>query len=849
MGEKANPKKMPPNNEIFNKFTHNARLVLAEAQAIAQKENKPLSTGIMLLAIAQVPSTLSHDILKEYSITYDQIKLVLSLNLSKSREGNVQITKNAREVLKTAFQIAGEFQHYNVDTEHILIALLSNAQSSSYKIIEHVGINPVQLKDQLLSIFTELSEMDQMIKRQSQEIEQLSSLQPPMPENMPQTAHEAPFLPTPGLQKVKPKGVKTLEYFAQNLVEKAKNGEIDPVIGRENEINRSIQIILRKTKNNPVFIGEPGVGKTAIVEGLAFKIAKGKVPQKLLGKKIYQLDLGLLVAGTMYRGQFEDRLKKVLAEIKQNKDAIVFIDEMHSIVGTGSAEGSMDAANLLKPALAKGEIRLIGATTLDEYRKHIEKDSALERRFQPIIVREPTIEETINILDGIKASYEKHHGLKIDQSAITAAANMSEKYINDRFLPDKAIDLLDEASARKVLLNQKVDGLQQNTLKQKLTEIIEKKEELIAKEDFEKAAQAKTEEARLRDQLSKIENMVSLDKPMILCEEDIAALVHQITNIPIGDLVERESKKYLDIESEISKHIVGQKEAIKKIAQALRRNRSGVSEGKKPIGSFIFLGPSGVGKTEIAKVLAKHIYSSEEALIKIDMSEFMERHSSARLVGAPPGYIGYEDAGKLTERVRKNPYSIILFDEIEKAHPDVFNLLLQILDDGTLTDAKGRVVSFLNTIIIMTSNVGIEQYDQISKIGFETEANTPDLESLKSVVSEKLDEVFRPEFINRLDGIIVFDPLSLSDLEKIAKIKLKTLQERLKKSNIEVSFTPAVYKQLAIRAENQSFGARPLQRMIEDKIENILSEEILKTKIKKFTIDYTHDFIARKASR
>jgi len=840
---------MSSNNEIFNKFTHNARLVLTEAQALSQAEKTPLSTGLILLAIAQVPSTLSHDILKEYSVTFDQIKLVLSLNLVKPGDHKQPITNNAREVLKMAFQIAGEFHHNDVDTEHILIALLSKKEFSSYQIVEHVGINPDQIKDQLLNIFSELAEMDEMIKKQSEDLRRINNHESESAGSQPEHIPGIPPYPMPGMQRVKPKSAKTLDFFAQDLVAGAKKGEIEPVIGRQNEINRAIQIILRKNKNNPVFIGEPGVGKTAIVEGLAYRIAKGKVPPKLIGKKIFQLDLGLLVAGTMYRGQFEDRLKKVLNEIKLNKDAIVFIDEIHSIVGTGSAEGSMDAANLLKPALAKGEIRLIGATTLEEYRKHIEKDSALERRFQPIMVREPNVEETIEILNGIKGLYEKHHELKIDKSAIDAAAILSEKYINDRFLPDKAIDLLDEASSRKVLISQKGSNEDTSGLRNQLSTIVEQKEQMIAKEDFEKAAKLRDEEAKLRARILKIENGGLAKKTLILDDEDIAALVNQITNIPLGQLIESESKKYLDIEPKISKHIVGQKEAIKKIAQALRRNRSGVSEGRKPIGSFIFLGPSGVGKTEIARVLARHIYSSDDALIRIDMSEFMERHSSARLVGAPPGYIGYEDAGKLTEKVRKNPYSIVLFDEIEKAHPDVFNLLLQILDDGVLTDAKGRSVSFLNTIVIMTSNVGIEEYRELSKIGFDTSHKDSDLEPLKGLVSEKLKDVFRPEFLNRLDGIIVFDPLSLKDLEQIAKIQLTRLAQRLKKTSITVSFTDKVVKQLAIKTKDQSFGARPLQRMIEDKIENLLSDEILKAQSKKFLIDYTDDFIARKTSR
>jgi len=621
---------------------------------------------------------------------------------------------------------------------------------------------------------------------------------------------------------------------------KPKKNELDPIVGRESEINRAIQILLRKRKNNPVFIGDPGVGKTAIVEGLAQKIADSDVPERLKKRKIYQLDMGLLVAGTMYRGQFEDRLKKVLSEVKEDKNIILFIDEVHSIVGTGSAEGSMDAANILKPALSKGEIRLIGATTFDDYRKFIEKDAALERRLQPIVVSEPTVEETTDILRGIRSVYEEHHQIKVDEEALASAVILSKKYIHDRFLPDKAIDLLDETlSSKSISVSSGSVRSELSEVRDKLDRVITKKENLIGEERFEEAARAKQEEIKLKNrELELIKKLKSVPAESVT-EEDIAKLVAKITHIPVGEILKGEAQKFLNIEVELEKHIAGQKEAISELAKSLRRSRSGLSALSKPIGSFIFLGPSGVGKTEVARILAKHIFGREQALVKIDMSEFMERHNLARLTGAPPGYVGYEDAGKLTENVRKNPYSVILFDEIEKAHPDIFNILLQILDEGKLTDAKGRVVDFKNTIIIMTSNIGIDEYRQITKIGFEASTQSKDPSQLKGVISDKLFEFFKPELINRIDKVIVFDPLTKSDLEKIAGLKLEEIRLRLLESKLEIKFAPKVAERLAASNFDPMFGARPLIRHISDELENAIAELVLRGKIKKgTTIDY-----------
>jgi ATP-dependent Clp protease ATP-binding subunit ClpC len=815
------------NNSPFNKLTRNARLVLTEAQKAAETDSRELTSAYILLALVEIPGTLTHDILKEFSINLDQIKLLIQID--KAPKGN-QINDEAKDVLRIAFRIAADYGHYSIDTEHLLVAALSSEDFSSYKLIKRVGIDPEQIKNHINNIFANISEMDQMLTHQEdakQLNEDIPDQMPPIP---PSPFQEQEFATQNALRTKPAKEKRALDYFGYNLVEKAKKGEIDPIWGRDREISRAVQILLRRTKNNPVFVGEPGVGKTAIVEGMAQRIAKGDIPRQLIGKKIYQLDLGLLVAGTMYRGQFEDRIKKIISEIKEDKNIIVFVDELHTIVGTGSAEGSMDAANLLKPALAKGEIRLIGATTSEEYRKYLEKDSALERRLQVIKVKEPSVEETIEILSGIKKAYENHHMVKIDPTAIKAAAELSEKYINYRFLPDKAIDLIDEASAKKTLETTNTDVSEKlKKIKLKIDELSAQKERLISEEKFEQAAKIRDEELKQLDIEKKIiaENRTSEEK---ITDRDIASLISEITGIPAGDLLEEEIKKFQNIETELQKHIAGQREAIKEIAKALKRNRSGIAAPNRPIGSFIFLGPSGVGKTEVARVLAKHIYSSESALIKLDMSEFMERHNTSRLVGAPPGYVGYEDAGKLTEAVKKNPYSVVLFDEIEKAHPEVFNILLQLLDEGKLTDAKGRVVNFTNTIIILTSNIGIEEYKKISGFGFDDKVAKEI--KVKERVKENLARVFKPELINRIDKVVVFDPLKEEELQIIAKIQLEILQKKLEEKGIKLGFDKQVLELISKKNYDQIFGARPLIREIEDSISNEISELLISGKIK-----------------
>ncbi len=833
--------------DILDKFSQNAKIVLEESQKIAESDKKPISTEYILLALIQVPGTLAHDILREYSVTYDQVRLVLSLKknhlVSKVKYGT-NMTDNARECLKISFRISADYGHYNVDTEHLLIAVLSDKKFGSYLCVEQVGINPEQIKNQILGIFNDLAEMNEMLSRQK-----MPPI-PPVPEGgfAEEDITGEPLGAVGATKPPLPREAKKslLEYFGIDLTKKAKEKKLDPVIGREVEVERAIQILLRRTKNNPIFIGDPGVGKTAVVEGIASRIASGQAPEKLSGKKVIQLDLGLLIAGTMYRGQFEDRLKRVIQECIKDKNIILFIDELHTIVGAGAAEGSMDAANILKPALSRGEIRLIGATTYDEYRKHIEKDQALERRLQPIQVSEPTVEETIKILKGLKAVYEKHHGIEISDEAILAAAQLSARYIKDRFLPDKAIDLIDEAAAGLVAYVPKNDLSQErDKIQQKLNSVIAIKDRLIDQEKFEDAAKVRDQEAKLRAKEKLIEKKISESgKKIILKKNDIAGLISKITGVPVGEIDTEESKKFLNLEQELSRYIIGQEEAVKEVSNALRRTRAGIGALDRPIGCFVFMGPSGVGKTELAKVIAKKIFGSNDALIKIDLSEFSERHTVARLTGAPPGYVGYEEAGKLTEAVRKNPYSVVLFDEIEKAHPDIFNILLQIMDEGHLTDAKGREVDFKNTIVILTTNIGIEEYDQIRKIGFDLSKNVEESgQQIKEVIGSKLADIFRPELLNRLDKVIVFDPLKSKDLEKIAKIKLDELKSRLKEKGIQLNYTPAVIKALSKMGYDKLYGARPLKRLIETEIENEISKEILSSekKAKIITIDFDEE--------
>lgn len=816
---------MSDQKDIFDKFSETTRKVLVTSQRIAQSMGSGIDTEHILLALAATPGTLAHDVLKEYMVSVDQIRLVLSLRQLHSHVSS-GISASAKKILKDAIKLAAKYRHVSVDSEHLLMALIADKNSLPYQIIAQIGVDPEQIKQQLEYIFKDLSEMDVLLHQQQGNIQEK------------RIEEEKEFTP---IRTKKRQNTPALDYFSVDLTAKAASPESDPIIGREKEIERAIQVLSRRTKNNPVFIGEPGVGKTAIVEGLAQRIVKGSAPPKLQNRRILSLDLALLVAGTMYRGQFEDRIKKVLDEIKKSNDVILFIDEFHMVVGAGSAEGSMDAANILKPALAKGTIRLIGATTMDEYRKHIEKDAALERRLQPIIARESSVEETVDILKGIRSQYEKFHGVKITDDALRTAAELSERYMTERFLPDKAIDLMDEAAAVseiKVGFSGKADKI--NQLKKDIRTVQELKEREIDEENFERAARFRDEELKLKKKLSKLLiNQKEEDKPKVT-PSDIAKIVAATTGVPVTDLLKKDKIRFLHLEESLSKKIIAQEEAIREVASAIRRNKTGVSDPKRPIGSFMFLGPTGVGKTELAKVLASEVYGRKDALIKVDMSEFMEKHNVSRLIGAPPGYVGYEEAGKLTESVRRNPYSLVLFDEIEKAHPDVFNILLQVLEDGYLTDGQGRLVNFKNTIVIMTSNIGIKEFNQQAEIGFgatttgDKHSFIKGFEKLKDYLLKQLKDKFRPEFLNRLDKIVIFNPLERKALRKIVKLQLNELGSKLKKSEgIELSYTNSLVNWLVNESFDPEFGARPIRREIADQIANRLADSLLKDEIKK----------------
>ena len=626
----------------------------------------------------------------------------------------------------------------------------------------------------------------------------------------------------------------SLDEFGRDLTLAAQEMRLDPVVGREKEIERVIQILARRTKNNPVLIGEPGVGKTAVAEGLATRIVNAEVPDILDGKKVIQLDMGLLVAGTKYRGEFEERLKKIMDEIRQAGNIILVIDEMHTLIGAGAAEGAIDAANILKPALSRGEIQVIGATTLDEYRKYVEKDSALERRFQPVMIEEPTIDESIEIIKGLKPKYEDHHKLLISDEAIVAAVKLSSKYITDRFLPDKAIDVIDEASSKVRL---KVSSLspEGKELEKELRDLIKEKEDAIRNQEFEKASQLRDDEADLKDRIremaQKYREEHEANKPTVTAE-NVAEVIATMTGVPVTKLTEGESERLLKLEETLHKRVIGQHDAVVAISKAIRRARVGLKSPNRPIGSFIFCGPTGVGKTELAKALAEAVFGSEDNMIRVDMSEFMEKHSTAKLIGSPPGYVGYDDGGHLTELIRKKPYSVVLFDEIEKAHPDVFNIMLQILDDGRLTDAKGRHINFKNTIIIMTSNVGASMITNTSKLGFSTsdDESKDKYEKLKETVTEEMKKAFRPEFLNRIDETIVFAHLTQDEIRQIVDLMLKDLFKRLAERDLSVEVTDEVKDHLAKNGYSEAYGARPLRRLIQRKIEDNLAEEILSGK-------------------
>lgn len=784
----------------FDKFTERARKVLALAQEEAQRFNHNyIGTEHILLGLIREGSGVGAKALVNLGADLGKVRAAVEFIIGRGERrsrGEVGLTPRAKKVIELAVDEARQLNHNYIGTEHLLLGLLREGEGVAAGVLESFGIT---------------------LERARREISHLLSQSLPHQVGARTTTARTP----------------TLDQLSIDLTAAAAAGRLDPVIGREREIERVIQILSRRTKNNPVLIGEPGVGKTAIVEGIAHRIASGEVPETLKGKRLLTLDVGALVAGTKYRGEFEERLKKVIEEIKTARNCLLFVDEMHTLVGAGAAEGAVDASNILKPSLSRGEIQCIGATTVDDYRKYVERDPALERRFQPILVEEPSVEETIEILRGIKERYEDHHQLIISDEALKTAAQLASRYIPDRFLPDKAIDLIDEASSR-VRLRHLAPPLSISELRRALESVRREKEQAIAAQQYEYAAELRERELKLEEKVARMQlewkREKELEKPVVT-PEDVAEVVSMWTGIPVTKLAADETTRLLHMEEALHKRIVGQDEAIKLVSKAVRRARAGLKDPRRPIGVFIFMGPTGVGKTELARALAEFMFGSEEAMIRLDMSEFMERHTVARLVGAPPGYVGYEEGGQLTEAVRRKSYSLILLDEIEKAHPEVFNILLQIFDDGHLTDAKGRKVDFRNTIIIMTSNIGAEFIRKESAIGFkptdEKKAAQISYERMKEKLLEELKKNFRPEFLNRLDGTVVFHPLTKEHILQIVDLMLAQVGEQLKEKDIRLEATREAKELLAEKGYDPLFGARPLRRVIQTMVEDPLSEKLL----------------------
>ncbi len=799
---------------IYGKFTKKAEaaLILAKECAIAFGHSY-IGTEHILWGLAKEGTGIAASVLSTNGVNDERIKQKI-FELIGNGDGSVTslaYTPRTKRVLELSYAEARRMGQNYIGTEHLLIAILREGESVAVKILTDLGGDIRKLYENILSM---LSEDTPLAASQSKP--------------------QATDVDTP-----------TLDQFGRDLTAMVREGKIDPVIGRDKEIERVIQILSRRTKNNPCLIGEPGVGKTAISEGLAHKIVEGNVPETLKDKRVVTLDLSSMVAGAKYRGEFEDRLKKSIEEIRNAGNVVLFIDELHTIVGAGAAEGAIDAANILKPLLARGEIQIIGATTLDEYRKHIEKDAALERRFQPITVTEPTQEEAIQILFGIRDKYEAHHNVKITDKAIDAAVKMSSRYINDRYLPDKAIDLIDEASS-KVRLRSFTAPPDLQDLERRIEDLHKMKEDAIVNQEFEKAASIRDEENKLKEELAAKKDawqMENSKNTQVVTEEEIAEIIGSWTGIPVSRLAQEETERLKNMESILHKRVIGQEDSVSAVARAIRRGRVGLKDPKRPVGSFIFSGPTGVGKTELSKALAEALFGDESLMIRIDMSEYMEKHSVSRLVGSPPGYVGYDEGGQLTEKVRRKPYSVVLFDEIEKAHPDVFNMLLQILDDGRLTDSTGRTVDFRNTVIIMTSNVGARDIVEPKRLGFGSmeENASRDYEDMKKNVMTELKKTFRPEFINRVDEIIVFHPLSREEIKKIGGLMLNETAKRMEQNNIKITFTEEVKEFLVDKGYDKTYGARPLKRTIQEYIEDKLAEAILDDKVKEgdtVTISY-----------
>ncbi len=794
---------------MLERFTENAQKALKLAKKAAKiNANGYIGSEHLLIGLLEEEEGTAAILLKEAGADADKTETLIA-NLIIS-DGDTQTTgedytPRAQRILENSVREADMFHMEKVGTEHILMALLKDTECVAARLLHSMEID---LKKLYMDILNAMG-IDEAMYR-----------------GLTQSA------------KAQKDGSDTpvLDQYSRDLTDLASAGELDPIIGRNTEIERILQILSRRTKNNPCLIGEPGVGKTAIAEGLAQRIVQGAVPPAIQNKRVVTLDMAGMVAGSKYRGEFEERIKKVIQEVVNSHNVLLFIDELHTIIGAGGAEGAMDASNILKPSLSRGEIQLIGATTIEEYRKYIEKDPALERRFQPVMVEEPGEEDTLEILKGIRPYYEQHHGVKISDEALESAVRLSKRYVNDRFLPDKAIDLMDEAASRKQLRGYQAFG-QMEKLQQKLEQMQQEKEEWIVRGDFERASELQSEQQQYEKELQKEQKKQEkkhFGKKMTVTEEDVADVVAVWTKIPVSRLTEKESARLLKLEDTLHKRVVGQDEAVTAVAKAIKRGRVGLKDPKRPIGSFLFLGPTGVGKTELSKVLAETVFGSENAMIRVDMSEYMEKHSVSRLVGSPPGYVGYEEGGQLSEKVRRNPYAVLLFDEIEKAHPDVFNILLQVLDDGHITDSQGRQVDFKNTILIMTSNAGAQSIIAPKKLGFASlDDEKHNYEYMKGSVMEEVRRMFKPEFLNRIDETIVFHALNRENIAKIAEILLGQFAKRCKEQmDITLKVSPAARELIAKAGYDEKYGARPLKRAIQTKVEDALAQEILEGKVK-----------------
>ncbi len=786
---------------MFGKFTEKSQRAMVFAQSEAREQGHSyIGSEHILLGILKEPGGAS-SILGQVAVNYERAKDAIAEIVAPedTTVTSLTYTPRTKKIFELALEIANELGHNYIGTEHLLLAILREGKGVAVLALRNLGIDITVLER---SIYMAIRK----VEGKNPDAEDLET-------------------------------ESALEEFGYNLNDRARQGKIDPVIGRKDEIERIIQVLVRRTKNNPVLIGEPGVGKTAIAEGLAQRIVEGNVPEIIKDKEIYTLDVSALIAGAKYRGDFEERLKDVIAEVEDREDVILFIDEIHVVIGAGGAEGAMDASNILKPTLTKGELQIIGATTIDEYRKHIEKDTAFERRLMPIMVEEPSVEDTILILKGLRDKYEAHHNVKITDEALAAAAELSHRYINDRFLPDKAIDLIDEAASKLRVENFKSPNALKE-LEDELKKLSKEKEEAVTSQNFEEAAKVRDQEKKVKEALDDEKKHWDKEKHsqnMTVDEEEIAEIVSKWSGVPVTTMNAEESERLVHLEDELNGQVIGQPQAVEAVSRAIKRARVGLKSADKPIGSFIFVGPTGVGKTYLAKSLAKSLFGDESAMIRVDMSEYMEKHTVSRLVGSPPGYVGYDEGGQLTEAVRRKPYSVVLFDEIEKAHPDVFNILLQILDDGRLTDGQGRTVDFKNTVLIMTSNVGATLLKKQNTMGFGApdEGNAKGYDKMVETIQGRLKETFRPEFLNRIDEIIVFKYLEKEQVKEIVKLMLRDLQTRLEDNDFSVTFADAVVDYIGKEGFDEEYGARPLVRSIRKNIEDRLADEILSGKVHK----------------